>query len=152
MAEPISLSQIKSLRETTGVGIMEAKKALTEAQGDVVKATQLLKKWGAEKLADREDKATNEGQVFTYAHHDGKLGSLVKLTCETDFVARSQEFQTLGKELALQVAGMEAKTPAKLLKQAYVRDAGKTIADLISEVAVKVKEKIVVAEIARMKV
>jgi len=60
MAEPISLSQIKSLRETTGVGIMEAKKALTEAQGDVVKATQLLKKWGAEKLADREDKATNE--------------------------------------------------------------------------------------------
>lgn len=152
MAEPISLSQIKSLREATGVGIMEAKKALAESEGDVKKATELLKKWGAEKLAGREDKATNEGQVFAYTHHDGKLGSLVKLTCETDFVARSREFQTLGKELALQVAGMEAKTPAKLLKQAYVRDASKTILDLMGEVAVKVKEKLAVAEIARMKV
>ena len=148
----ISLNQIKSLRDATGVGIMEAKKALIDTNGDVSKATQLLKKWGAEKLAGREDKATNEGQVFAYTHHDGRLGSLVKLTCETDFVARSQEFQTLGKELALQVAGMEAKTPVKLLKQAYVRDPSKTIADLISEVAVKVKEKIVVAEVVRMKV
>ena len=148
----ISLNQIKSLRDLTGVGIMEAKKALTETGGDVAKATQLLKKWGAEKLAGREDKATNEGLVFAYTHHDGRLGSLVKLTCETDFVARSREFQALGKELALQVASMDAKTPAKLLKQAYVRDAGKTIADLVAEVAVKVKEKIVVAEVVRMKV
>ena len=148
----ISLNQIKSLRDLTGVGIMEAKKALTDSNGDVTKPTQLLKKWGAEELAGREDKATNEGQVFAYTHHDGRLGSLVKITCETDFVARSQEFQTLGKELALQVASMGAKTPAKLLKQVYVRDASKTIADLISEVAVKVKEKLVVAEIVRMKV
>lgn len=148
----ISLNQIKSLRDATGVGIMEAKKALTETAGDVKKATELLKKWGAEKLAGREDKVTNEGQVFSYAHHDGRLGSLVKLTCETDFVARSQEFQTLGKELALQVASMEAKTPAKLLKQVYVRDSSKTIADLVAEVAVKVKEKLVVAEVVRLKI
>ncbi len=148
----ISLNQIKSLRDATGVGIMEAKKALTETAGDVKKATELLKKWGAEKLAGREDKVTNEGQVFSYTHHDGRLGSLVKLTCETDFVARSQEFQTLGKELALQVASMEAKTPAKLLKQVYVRDSSKTIADLVAEVAVKVKEKLVVAEVVRLKI
>jgi len=152
MADSINLNQIKSLRDSTGVGIMEAKKALTDSNGDVKKATELLKKWGAEKLADREDKETNEGQVFAYTHHDGKLGSLVKITCETDFVARSQEFQTLGRELALQVASMEAKTPVKLLKQAYVRDTSKTIADLVAEVAVKVKEKLVIAEIARMKV
>lgn len=152
MAKPISLKQIKSLREETGVGIMEAKKALTEAKGEISKATELLNQWGAEKLAGREDKATNEGQVFVYAHHDGRLGSLVKLTCETDFVARSSEFQTLGKELALQAAAMAPKNPAALLAQAYVRDASKTVAELITETAVKVKEKISVAEIVRLAV
>ena len=152
MAATIALSQIKDLRELTGVGIMEAKKALTEADGDLGKAKDLLKKWGVQNLANREDKATNEGQVFSYTHHDGKLGSLVKLTCETDFVARSREFQALGKELALQVASMEAKTPVKLLKQAYIRDSSKTISDLVNEVAVKVKEKLVIAEIVRFKV
>jgi elongation factor Ts len=152
MDKPVDLNQIKSLRDATGVGIMEAKKALTESGGDVAQATKLLKKWGIEKIASREEKATNEGQIFAYTHHDGRLGSLVKITCETDFVARSAEFQKLGKELALQVASMEAKTPTKLLKQAYVRDASKTIADLVAEVAVKVKEKIVVTEVGRMKV
>ncbi|MBU2051724.1 elongation factor Ts [Patescibacteria group bacterium] len=152
MVKPISLKQVKSLRDLSGVGIMDAKKALVESGGDVTKAGLLLKKWGAEKLADRADRATNEGQVFAYTHHDGKLASLVKLTCETDFVARSREFQTLGKELALQVASMEAKTPLKLLKQAYVRDSSKTIADLVAEVAVRVKEKLVVAAIFRLAV
>lgn len=150
MAEPISLKQIKRLREATGVGIMEAKKALTESGGKEPKAKELLKQWGLAKLAGREDKATDEGQVFAYTHHDGRLGSLVKLTCETDFVARSAEFQVLGKELALQVAGMEPKDPAALLKQTYVRDATKTVAELINATAVKVKEKISVAEIVRL--
>lgn len=150
MAKPISLKQIKSLREATGVGIMEAKKALTETKGEIKKAAELLKKWGAEKLAGREDKETNEGQVFVYVHHDGRLGSLVKLSCETDFVARSSEFQVLGKELAMQAAAMAPKNPAALLAQAYVRDTSKTVAELINETAVKVKEKISVAEIVRL--
>lgn len=150
MAKPISLKQIKSLREETGVGIMDAKKALTEAKGEIKKATELLKKWGAVKIAERGDKATDEGQVFAYVHHDGRLGSLVKLTCETDFVARSGEFQALGKELAMQAAAMAPQNPAALLAQAYVRDASKTVAELINETAVKVKEKISVAEIVRL--
>lgn len=150
MAKPISLKQIKLLREATGVGIMEAKKALSQSGGDETAAKKLLARWGVEKLAGREDKATNEGQVFVYAHHDGRLGSLVKLTCETDFVARSAEFQVLGKELALQVAGMEPKDPAALLKQTYVRDATKTVAELINATAVKVKEKISIEEIVRL--
>ena len=152
MGKIISLKQIKDLREETGVGIMDAKKALTEAKGEIKKAAELLKKWGAEKLAGREDKVTNEGQVFAYLHHDGRLGSLVKLNCETDFVARSTEFQTLGKELAMQAAAMAPKNPAALLAQAYVRDSAKTVADLVNETAVKVKEKISVAEIVRLAV
>jgi len=81
-----------------------------------------------------------------------RLGSLVKLNCETDFVARSTEFQTLGKELAMQAAAMAPKNPAALLAQAYVRDSAKTVADLVNETAVKVKEKISVAEIVRLAV
>ena len=152
MAEPISLKQIKRLREATGVGIMEAKKALTESGGKETKAKELLKQWGIAKLAGREDKATDEGQVFAYVHHDGRLGSLVKLTCETDFVARSAEFQALGKELAMQAAAMNPKDPAALLKQTYVREPDKTVAELISATAIKVKEKISVAEFVRLAV
>lgn len=148
--KPASLRQIKQLRDQLGVGIMEAKKALDGAGGDPAKAKALLKQWGVEKLAERAGKNTNEGRIFAYVHHDGRLGSLVKLACETDFVANSAEFQALGKELALQVAGMEPKDPAALLKQTYVRDATKTVAELINATAVKVKEKIVVAEISRL--
>lgn len=150
MAKTVSLKQIKALRDQLGVGIMEAKRALIQGRGDVTKAKELLKQWGTAKLAGRDDKEAKEGGIFAYTHHDGRLGSLVKLTCETDFVARSDEFSTLGKELCLQVAGMGAKTPEELLAQAYVRDAAKTIADLINATAVRVKEKILVAEIVRL--
>jgi elongation factor Ts len=151
MAVKISLDQIKSLREETGAGIMEAKKALVAAKGDNTKAKKILQKLGAEKIAKREA-ATSEGQVFSYVHHDGKLGALVKITCETDFVANSKEFQTLGREVAMQVASMEAKDIKELLEQDYIRDTGKTIGQLVDEVAVKVKEKLTVTEIVRLKV
>ncbi len=151
MAVKINLDQIKALREETGAGIMEAKKALVTAKGDNTKAKKILEKLGAEKIAKR-DAATNEGQVFTYVHHDGKLGALVKITCETDFVANSREFQALGKEVAMQVASMEAKNVEELLKQDYIRDTTKTIAQLVDEAAVKVKEKLTVTEVVRLKV
>ncbi len=151
MAVKINLDQIKALREETGAGIMEAKKALVTAKGDNAKAKKILEKLGAEKIAKR-DAATNEGQVFAYVHHDGKLGALVKITCETDFVANSREFQALGKEVAMQVASMEAKNVEELLKQDYIRDTTKTIAQLVDEAAVKVKEKLTVTEVVRLKV
>lgn len=152
MVKPISLKQIKSLREATGAGIMEAKKALIASGGEVAKAQKLLARWGAAKIAERGDKATNEGQIFAYVHHDGRLASLVKLTCETDFVARSGEFQVLGKELSLQVASMEPANPAALLQQPYVRDSAQTVAELINATAVKVKEKLTVTEIVSLKI
>jgi len=143
---------IKELRDATGLSFKEIGEALGEAGGDKARAIEVLKAHGAALAQKKASRETQEGVIDAYIHATKKIGALVELLCETDFVARSREFQALGKELALQVASMDAKTPAKLLKQAYVRDAGKTIADLISEVAVKVKEKIVVAEIARMKV
>lgn len=149
MAKPVSLDQIKSLRETTGVGIMEAKKALTTSGGKAAAALALLKKWGAERLASRDDKETKEGQVFAYIHSGGRIGAIVSLNCETDFVANSAEFQALGKELAMQVASMEPKTATELLKQTYIRDSSLKVEELVTQLAVKVKEKIIVAAFKR---
>lgn len=148
----VQASQIKKLRDELGAGIMEVKKALDEAKGDEKKAKVILKKKGLEKLKKRDSKATNEGQVFSYVHAGGRVASLVKIVCETDFVASSDEFQALGKELAMQVASMEPKDAKELLKQSYIRDPKKKVKDLVEEVAVKVKEKIEVTKIARLAV
>lgn len=87
--------------------------------------------------------------MFSYVHHNGKVGALVVLACETDFTAASPEFQTLGREIAMQVASMEPKDVPSLLAQTYIRDAKTTIAEQITAVASRVKEKIVVADFAR---
>ncbi len=148
----IAAKEIKALRDKTGAGIMEVKKALEEAAGDAQKAKDILKKKGVEKLKKRSGKETNEGHVFSYVHAGGKVASLVKLVCETDFVARGEEFQKLGKELSMQVAGMDPKDVKDLLDQAYIRDPKRKVKELVEEVAVKVKEKVEVGQIARLSV
>ncbi|WP_456456374.1 translation elongation factor Ts [Thermovibrio sp.] len=105
MAE-ITTQMIKELREKTGAGIVECKKALVEAGGDMAKAEEILRKKGAAKAAKKADRATAEGAVFAYIHAGGKVGALVELNCETDFVARNETFKELGHEIALQVAAM----------------------------------------------
>lgn len=141
---------IKKVREETGAGVMEIKSALEEAKGNETKAKEILIKKGLEKVAKRGDKETAEGQVFGYIHSGGRVGAMVKMLCETDFVGESEDFSKLGKELAMQVASMEPKDIKSLLKQSYIRDAKKTIEDLINELAAKCKEKIVVKEIVRL--
>jgi elongation factor Ts len=148
----VTAKQIKTLRDKTGAGIMEVKRALEEAKGDEKKAVEILKIKGAEKLKKRDSKETNEGQVFAYVHAGGRIASLVKIGCETDFVAEGKEFQQLGRELSMQVASMEPKNAKELLSQTYIRDSKIKIKELVEEVAVKVKEKIVVGEIARLRV
>ncbi len=105
MAE-ITTQMIKELREKTGAGIVECKKALVEANGDMAKAEEILRKKGAAKAAKKAERATAEGAVFAYIHAGGKVGALVELSCETDFVARNETFKELGHEIALQVAAM----------------------------------------------
>ena len=148
----ITAKQIKTLRDKTGSGIMEVKKALEEAKGVEKKAMEILKKKGVEKLKKRESQETNEGQVFSYVHAGGRVASLVKIGCETDFVADGDDFQKLGRELAMQVASMEPKNVKVLLSQTYIRDSKRKVKELVEEVAIKVKEKIVVEEIARLSV
>jgi elongation factor Ts len=100
----ISATQVKQLRERTGVGIMDCKTALAEAQGDMAEAEKILRKKGLSKAAKRAGRATGEGVVGSYIHAGGKIGVLLEVNCETDFVARTEEFQKLVKDLSLQVA------------------------------------------------
>lgn len=100
----ISVDQIKELRESTGVGMMDAKKALEEANGDMDQALDVLRKSGAMKAAKKADRSTAEGFIASYIHGDGRIGVLLELNCETDFVARTENFQALAHDLALHVA------------------------------------------------
>ena len=102
----ISLEQIKSLREKTGVSMQSCKKALEEAQGDEAKAIELLRKKGEAKAVERGERTTGEGAIVSYVHTNNKIGVLMQLGCETDFVGRSDDFRGLAGDLAMHVAAM----------------------------------------------
>lgn len=143
---------IKKLRETTGGGIADCKKALEEAKGDLKKAAEILQKWGIEKSAKKADRETRQGVVESYIHMQGKVGVLLTLLCETDFVAQNQEFKNLAHELCLQIASMNPKTVKDLLDQVYIRDGKMKIGDLIKSVIGKIGENIRVGEFVRMEI
>lgn len=103
------LDKIKKLREKTGAGIVEVKKALTEANGDETKAVEILRKRGQEKAVKKSERTTQEGIVASYVHSNKKVGAIVKLYCETDFVARNEEFQKLGQDIAMHITAMNPK-------------------------------------------
>ena len=102
----VSLEMIKELREKTGAGVMDAKRALLEANGDMEKAILILREKGVVKAAKKASRIAKEGVIESYIHTGSKLGVLLELNCETDFVARTDEFKNLAKELCLQIAGM----------------------------------------------
>ena len=119
----ISATDVKVLRDKTGVGFMECKAALTEAQGDTEQAMTILRKRGLAKAAKRAGRSTDQGDVGSYIHTGGKIGVLIEVNCETDFVARTEDFQQLVKELAMHVAAANPlyvrreDVPAKTIEQ-----------------------------------
>ena len=135
--------------EETGAGVMDVQHALVDSDGDVVSAKKILKKKGLEKAAKKEERETAQGLVETYVHPDGRIGAMVFLACETDFVARTDDFKRLVRELAMQVAAMNPQTTAELLKQEYIREPEKSVKELIAEVIAKTGENIQVRKIAR---
>jgi len=102
----ISAQEVKQLRDRTGAGMMDCKKALTETGGDMEKAVDLLRAKGAAKAAKRADKAANEGTIGSYVHFDNKTAVIVEVNCETDFVANTDDFKALAKDIALHIASM----------------------------------------------
>ena len=147
----ITAQDVQKLRERTGVGIMDAKKALTEADGDAEKAIELLKKQGALKAAKKADRVAGEGKVFSYVHSNAQLGVLLVLNSETDFVARSDKFAELGNDLCLHIAAMNpqfidkdsipAETLEKEREAAREQAAGKP-ADIVEKIVEGKVEKL----------
>ncbi len=147
----ISVELIKKLREKTGAGIADCRNALEETKGDLAKAEEVLKKKGLEKATKKTERETHQGRVFSYVHA-GKIGVLVSLQCETDFVAKTEEFQDLGKEICLQIASMNPKDTKELESQEYIRDPQQKIGDMIKSVIGKLGENIKVGSFSRVTV
>ena len=145
----ISIGEVKKLRGKTGAGIADCRKALEESGGDFKKAEELLKSRGAEIASKKADRATGQGMVETYIHVGGKVDTMVEVNCETDFVAKTEEFKNLAHEVAMQVAAMDPKDVEELSKQEYIRDSSKTIDDLVKEVIAKVGENIKISRFIR---
>ncbi len=161
---PVTTATIKQLRELTGAGMLDCKHALEEAKGDIEKAKEILKKKGFAMAAKRAERATAQGLVQAYIHHDGRLGALVELNCESDFVARTDDFRQLAQDIALHVAGANPRyispddipdgtegDPKELclLLQPFVRDESVTIQDLITETIRKTGENVRLRRFAR---
>ena len=145
----ISVNQIKELRDLTGAGIVDCREALTEANGDLEKAKEVIKKKGLEKAASKGDREVKAGLIEVYSHN-GKVGVLVELFCETDFVAKTEDFKTLAHDLALQVASMNPENVEDFLKQEYIRDNSLTVDQLIKGVIGKLGENIQVGRFERV--
>jgi elongation factor Ts len=159
----VSTEAIKVLREQTGAGIMECKRALQEAGGDVKKATDTLKQRGYAMAKKKENRVAGQGLVEAYVHGGGRIGALVELNCESDFVARTPEFKELAHDLAMQVVaakprfvrreevpqGEEAADEDCLLLQPFIKDPAKKVQDIITETVAKVRENIKVKRFVR---
>ena len=157
---------VKALRDATGGGVMEAKRALEAADGDAERATAILREQGLAAAAKRSERDTGQGVVDTYIHAGGRIGALVEVNCETDFVANTEEFRTLAHEVAMQIAAMDPRVVSAeeraeqpdtegsdeevvLLSQPWVKDGSKTIGDLVQDAVAKTGENIRVRRFAR---
>lgn len=148
----VSLEQLKKLRNETAASVADCRKALEESRGNYEKAITWLKAHGIEKAEKKSERTTSQGLVDAYIHQNGKIGALVEVLCETDFVARTSEFTHLTHEVAMQVASMNPKDIDSLLKQEYIRDNSKTVGSLIKETIAKLGENIVVKEFKRFEI
>ena len=143
-----SLEAIKALRDKTSASLNDVRAALESAGGDEQKALELLRQRGAAIAEKRSGRATGQGRVETYAHHDGRLGALIEINCETDFVARTPEFVQFCRDVAMHVAAMDPQASG-LLGQPFVKDQGTTVGDLLKALIAKTGENVVIKRFAR---
>lgn len=142
----ITASMVKELRTSTGAGMMDCKKALTEADGDMAKAVDILREKGLSQAAKKAGRIAAEGAVVSYVSEDGKVGVIVEVNCETDFVGHNEGFQTLAKSIAKQVA---VAAPADVDALLASEMDGKTVKDLVTEAVAKIGENISVRRFER---
>ena len=160
----ITTADIKALRELTGAGIMDSKRALEEAGGDIKRAQDILREKGIASAAKKSDRETEQGIIESYIHSGGRIGAMIEANCETDFVARTEDFKALAHDIAMQVAAMnprfidESEIPdgddvnpqeSCLLQQPFIKDPGMTIDELIKELIGKLGENIRIRRFSR---
>jgi len=145
-------NDIKALREKTGAGMMDCKKALDAENGNMVKAEEWVKAKGLAKAEKKADRETHEGYIASYVHLNSRLAAMVEIRCETDFVARNDEFQTMARDIAMQVASMNPTDVAELLEQDFIKDPSMTIEGYLKSVSGKIGEKFVIQRFVRYEV
>lgn len=148
----MNIDQIKQLREKTGISVAECKKALEEAGGDEMKALEILKEKSQSVAMKKAEAETKEGLIEAYIHSNGKIGVLVELNCQTDFVARNPDFKSLAKDLAMQVAATESVDVPSLLAEPFIKDPSRTVGSLINEHIAKLGENIKINKFARYQI
>ena len=147
----ITAEAVQKLREMTSAGVMDCRKALIEANGDIEAAKKILLEKGLSKVEKRAGRETGAGLVHSYVHNE-RIGVLVDIRAETDFVVRSEPFRKLAHELVMQIAAVPAKDVTELLAQPYIKDESKTVKDLVNEVIAKVGENVSVNQFYRIEV
>lgn len=147
-----NIELLKKLRAETSASIADCRAALEETDNNIEKAKEWLKKRGLEKAAKKADRETNQGLVEAYIHQSGRVGVLLVLLCETDFVAKTDEFKNLARELGMQIAAMNPESVEELLKQEYIRDSSMTIDQLIKSVIGKIGENMSIREFKRFEI
>lgn len=160
----IATVEVKELRDLSGAGIMDCKKALLEAEGNMEKALQILKERSLFYAKKKEKRSATQGVIEAYIHTGGRIGAMVEVNCETDFVTRTDEFKELAHNLAMQVTAMPPQFVSReevpdeadiepqtacLLLQPYIKDPDKTVQDIITETIAKVGENIKVSRFTR---
>lgn len=148
----LDTNKLKQLREETGVSFSLCKKALEESSNNMEEAKKLLSKWGVEKAESKAERVTNQGAIFSYIHHNKKIGVLVELLCETDFVAKNSDFEKLGNEIAMHISFGNPKDEKELLTQESIKNPGKTIDSLIKEYILKIGENIKINKFTRFEI
>ncbi len=145
------LNDIKKLREVTGAGVMECKKALKEADGDFEKAISIIHERGLIKAEKKSDRSTGAGILWSYIHNE-RVGVLLELRCETDFVARNPLFKELARDLAMHIAAMNPLGVEELMAQNYVKDESVNIEELIKSIIAKIGENIRIERFCRYEI
>jgi elongation factor Ts len=170
----MSLDMIRELREMTSCGVVDCKKALEQAGGDLDKAKAILREKGLQMAMKKASRVANEGRLEAYVHNGNRIAVVVEVNCETDFVARNEDFIRFSKDLAMHIAAMAPKYLKKedvpqealsaeedqtsflraqvLLEQPFVKDASKNISDLLNELVAKIGENIVIGRFTRYKI
>lgn len=143
--------EIQKLRERTGAGVIDCKKALEEAKGDFDRAAQIIQEKGLSKVEKRSGRSTGAGIIHSYVHN-GRIGVLLDVRAETDFVVRSEPFKELVHELAMQIAAMPAENVEELIKMPYIKDEKRTVNDIINDVIAKVGENVQVNAFHRIEI